>query len=62
MRALRTSPVIGQVTVLNADGSSFSLWVREEDLPPEVNEMRKAKIKRAINQIRQTLANEQQKD
>ena len=62
MRAIRSNPVVGQINITNRDGSTFSFFIREEDLPPEVNKLRKAKIDKAINQIRQTLANEQPND
>jgi hypothetical protein len=61
-RTMRSNPIVGQIDITNRDGSTFSFFIREEDLPPEVNEMRKAKITKAINQIRQTLINEQPKD
>ncbi len=62
IRALRTNVIVGQINITNPDGSTFSFFIREDDLPPEVNEMRKAKIRNAINQIRQTLGREQPKD
>lgn len=62
LRAMRSNPVVGQINVTNRDGSTFSLFIREEDLPPEVNEMRKARVAKAVNQIRQTLASEQPND
>ncbi|MDM8007261.1 MAG: hypothetical protein QUV05_14070 [Phycisphaerae bacterium] len=62
IRALRANVIVGQINIANADGSTFSFFIREDDLPPEVNEMRKAKIRDAINQIRQTLGSEQPKD
>lgn len=62
LRAARGSPIVGQVNITGPDGLSYSFFIREEDLPPEVNQMRKAKVEKAINQIRKTLANEQPKD
>ena len=60
--ALRSNSIVGQITVPTDNGSSFSFFVRENDLPPEVNEMRKAKIRSAVNQIRQSLLTEQKQD
>ncbi|UCD28827.1 MAG: hypothetical protein JSV03_17415 [Planctomycetota bacterium] len=60
--ALRSNSIIGSITVANDDGSSFSFFIREDDLPPEVNEMRKSKIRKAVNDIRKTLVDEQQQD
>lgn len=62
VRAMRTNPIIGEIIIPNADGTSFTFFIREEDLPPEVNAMRKARIKKAVDQIRQTLAHDQPKD
>jgi hypothetical protein len=62
MRAMRSNPIVGQVNITGPDSLSYSFFIREEDLPPEVNQMRKAKIQKTINQLRQALAGEQQKD
>lgn len=62
IRALRANIIVGQINITNPDGSTFSFFIREDDLPPEVNEMRKAKIRDAINRIRKTLESEQPKD
>ncbi|MHC4443838.1 MAG: hypothetical protein ACYTBZ_00905 [Planctomycetota bacterium] len=60
--ALRTNSIVGQITMPSEDGTSFSFFVRENDLPPEVNEMRKAKIRNAVNLIRKSLLSEQRQD
>ena len=62
LRALKANPIVGQITVPNPDGSSFAFFIRENDLPPEVSEMRKAKIRDAVNDIRRSLAAEQPQD
>ncbi len=62
IRALRANPIVGHITIPNEDGSSFSFFIREDDLPPEVKEMRKAKIQSAINDIRRSLLAEQPQD
>jgi hypothetical protein len=62
IKLLRTNPIVGQVTVTNPDGSSFSFFIREDDLPPEVNELRKAKIQAEVNKIRRSLMAEQPQD
>lgn len=60
--ALRSNSIVGQLTFPMPDGSSFSFFVRQNDLPPEVDAMRKAKIIRAVNNIRQQLHREQPQD
>lgn len=60
--ALRSNSIVGYFTVPMPDGTSFSFFVRRNDLPPEVNELRKDKINSAINDIRQRLHEEQPKD
>jgi type II secretory pathway component GspD/PulD (secretin) len=61
-KAARSNSVIGQLTIPNPDGTSFSFFIRENDLPPEVNKMRQAKIRKIIDQLRRNLAAEQPKD
>ncbi|HSW46977.1 MAG TPA: hypothetical protein VLM89_15550 [Phycisphaerae bacterium] len=60
--ALRSNSIIGQITYPLPDGSSFAFFIRESDLPPEVDAMRQAKITTSINQIRQKLHGERQQD
>ncbi len=60
--ALRSNSIVGQLTFPLPDGSSFTFFIRESDLPPEVNAMRQAKIGKTVNQIRQKLHSEQQQD
>jgi len=60
--ALRSNSIVGHITFPMPDGSSFSFFVRRNDLPTEVNEMRKTKIHDAINDLRQRLHAEQPKD
>ena len=60
--ALRSNSIVGQVTFPLPDGSSFAFFIRQSDLPPEVNAMREAKIAKTVNQIRQRLHGEQQQD
>jgi len=62
LRALRSNPIVGQIMIPNPDGTSFAFFIREEDLPPEVNVMRKARIKKAVDEMRKSLINEQPKD
>jgi len=62
LQALKANPFVGQITIPNEDGSSFAFFIREKDLPPEVNEMRRAKIHDAINRIRRSLLKEQPQD
>jgi hypothetical protein len=59
----QSNRIVGSVTVPNEDGtSSFSFFIREDDLPPEVKQMREWKIKKAVNQIRKLLHAEQPMD
>lgn len=60
--ALRATSVIGQVSFPLSDGSTASFYLRQGDLPPEVNEMRKVRINEAINQLRKHLNAEQRRD
>ena len=60
--ALRSNSIIGYFTFPMPDGSSFSFFVRRNDLPPEVNELRMDKINNVINDIRQRLHADQPKD
>jgi hypothetical protein len=60
--AMRSNSIVGQFTFPLPDGSSFSFFVRESDLPPELAAMRQAKIAKTVNQIRQKLHGEQQQD
>ena len=62
VQAMRSNRIVGSVTIPNEDGTSFSFFIREDDLPPEVKQMREWKIKKAVNQIRQKLHAEQPKD
>lgn len=55
VRALRANSIVGQVTIPNVGGASFSFFIREDDLPPDVNEMRKAKIQEAVSQMKAAL-------
>jgi hypothetical protein len=60
-KAARSNSVVGQITIPNPDGTSFSFFIRENDLPAEVNKMRTAKIKGIIKQFEQALSAEQPK-
>lgn len=52
----RTSSVVGQITIPNPNGGpAISFFIRESDLPPELNEARKARIREAISGWRETL-------
>ncbi|HOW70983.1 MAG TPA: hypothetical protein PKY77_10310 [Phycisphaerae bacterium] len=60
--ALRATSVIGQISFPLNDGTTASFYLRQGDLPPEVNEMRKIRIDKAINQLRKHLSAEQRRD
>lgn len=60
--ALRSNSIVGQLTFPMPDGSTFSFFIRHNDLPPEVNQMRESKIQDTINHMRRQLYAEQQQD
>ncbi len=62
VQALRSNSIVGQITVPAENGSSFAFFIREDDLPPEVNQMRLEKIRQAVNAISKALRAEQPKD
>ncbi len=60
--ALRTNPIIGQINFPLPGGASFAFFVRQNDLPPEVEIQRQNKVNATINQIRRQLHAEEQQD
>ena len=60
--AMRTNAIIGQLTFPMDDGTSFSLFIRENDLPHDVDTLRKGKITETINRMRHQLHRELQQD
>jgi len=60
--AIRSNAIVGQITFPMPDGSSYSFFIRQNDLPPDVDTMRKAKIAETINHIRRRLHDEQPQD
>ncbi len=60
--ALRTNAIIGQVNFPLPGGGSFAFFIRQSDLPPEVETLRQSKVTSTINQIRRQLHAEQQQD
>ena len=59
VRAMRSNSFVGQVTIKSHDGTSYAFFIRENDLPPEVNQMRRDKIEDAVNELRRILFTEQ---
>lgn len=55
VRSLRSNSIVGEITFAEKDGMSYSFFVREADLPSDVNEMRKARIQEAAEQMRKHL-------
>lgn len=53
--ALRSNPWVGTISMPDKDGVRFSLFLRESDLPEEVNELRKARIRQAVEQMKNIL-------
>jgi hypothetical protein len=62
LRALRANLIIGEITIPSDTGTSYSFFIREKDLPLEVNELRKHKIRSAVNEIRRLLFSEEKQD
>jgi len=60
--ALRANPIVGQVNFPLPGGGSFAFFIRQSDLPPEVETLRQSKVTSTINQIRRQLHGEQQQD
>jgi hypothetical protein len=56
--AMRSNSIVGQVAIpaAHAKDVQVSFFVRENDLTPEVNELRKTKVKEAVQQMRSALA------
>lgn len=55
VQALRSNPIIGEITLPGPDGTTYSFFLREQDIPPEVNELRQMRIRQAAEQIRSVL-------
>lgn len=51
VEALRANSIVGQVSMQAEDGTSYSFFIRENDLPPEVNDLRKKQIHKAVLDI-----------
>lgn len=47
-----SDPIVGEIHVQGKDGMSYSFWIRQSDLPPDVNEWRKGKIKEVVQQMK----------
>jgi len=60
--AIRSNAIVGQLTFPMPDGSSFSFFIRQDDLPHDVDVLRKNKITDAINRIRREIHSELQQD
>jgi len=53
---LRTNPIVGQITIPSENGSTISFFLREQDLPPDVNQLRQQYLRHASNAMRETLS------
>jgi len=62
LRGYRANPIVGEITVPNPNGPPFRFFIRENDLPPEVNDMRKARIRDVVNEMRRVLSAQQPQD
>jgi hypothetical protein len=54
--AMRSNPIIGQITIPGENGSSYSFFLREADLPPEVNQLRLQQLQYAAERMRDVLS------
>jgi hypothetical protein len=56
-RGMGRDPLVGKVVVPSESGSyQFEFVVRESDLPPELNELRREKIREAVRAMEDELA------
>jgi hypothetical protein len=62
VEAIRSNAIVGQITFPMPDGSTYSFFIRHNDLPPDVDAMREAKIDDTVNHIRRQLHKEQPQD
>ncbi len=53
--ALRSNAYVGQIMIPNPDGTSYIFFLRENDLPPDVNELRKQRIHEDVERMRARL-------
>ncbi len=60
--AFRVNPIVGQITFQSNDGTSYSFFLRENDLPPEINELRKLRMRKAVVDLGHSLKAEQPRD
>jgi len=52
----RRDPFVGKITIPSKSGRyQFDLLIRESDLPPEVNELRKRKVREAVEAMKREL-------
>jgi hypothetical protein len=55
--ALRSSnPIVGQITIPGENGTTFSFFLREQDLPPDVNQLRLQQLREAADKLRNALS------
>jgi hypothetical protein len=55
--ALRAAnPIVGQITIPGENGTTFSFFLREHDLPPDVNQLREQHLRHAAEKMRETLS------
>ncbi len=59
VRALRSNSFVGQVTYPLENGASYGFFLRDEDLPPEVQELRRIAIEKAVERMRADLGRQE---
>ncbi|NLX13921.1 MAG: hypothetical protein GXY44_09760 [Phycisphaerales bacterium] len=60
--AYRLNPIVGQITFQSDDGASYSFFLRENDFPPEINELRKLRMRQSVVELGHSLKAEQPRD
>jgi len=54
--ASRLNPIVGQVTFPGDNGATFSFFLREQDLPPDVNQLRERHLRLFGDKMRDALS------
>lgn len=55
VKALRSNSIVGEVQYPLGDGTSYSFFIREDDLPADLKELRKISIEKALERMRADL-------
>lgn len=58
----RTNPIVGEIIKTAPDGTQYSFFIRQDDLPPEMQHLREITIKNEVVNFRRLLEAEQPQD